>query len=114
MLAMATRGRHSLNGFPRSGSLTFRAVMSVSASPDGIASMPIETLEAHARPLLHRWRSERLNHTILHRLHASASESGGLRAERTAAAERATLTARAWLDATTRPRDAEARMTSVH
>lgn len=94
-------------------SLTFRAVMSVSASPDEIANLPIETLAARARPLLHHWGSQRLNHTILQRLHASASEPGGVRAERAAAAERGTLTARAWLHASHCQRDTETRMVSV-
>jgi transposase len=94
-------------------SLTFRALMSVSADPDEITRLPLEVLTTEAKPMLHRWGGRRLNHAILHRLHAGASEPGGVRAERAAASERATLTTHTWLDATTRQRDTEARMTSV-
>jgi transposase len=95
------------------GSLTFRALMSVSADPTVIARLPLEELTTRASKTLHPWGSQRLNHAILRRLHESANAPGGVRAERAAAAERATLTTHDWLDATTRRRDAEARMTSV-
>lgn len=94
-------------------SLTLRALMSVSADPEEIARLPLEVLTTRAKPMLASWGGRRLNYAILHRLHASASDPGGVRAERAAAAERATLTAHAWLDASTRQRDAEARMISI-
>jgi transposase len=95
------------------GSLTFRALMSVSADPEEIERMPLEHLTERARAPLSQWGGRRLHHAILQRLHASASAPGGVRAERAATAERATLTAHAWLDAHTRQRDAEARMIAL-
>ncbi|MBW6455140.1 MAG: transposase [Trueperaceae bacterium] len=94
-------------------SLTLRALLSVTADPAEVERLPVEELAARAKPLLARWGGRRLNHAILERLHACASEPGGVRAERAAAAERATLTAHDWLDASARQRDTEARMTSV-
>jgi transposase len=94
-------------------SLTFRALMSVSADPAEIARLPLEVLTTEAKQMLDCWGGRRLNHAIVRRLHESANQPGGVRAERAAASERATLTAHAWLDATTRQRDAEARMSSV-
>ena len=94
-------------------SLTLRALLNVTADPAQMALLPPETLAAHAQPLLTSWGGRRLHHATLHRLHHNASQPGGVRAERAAASERATLTARAWLDATTRQRDTEARMIGI-
>jgi transposase len=94
-------------------SLTLRAFMTVTADPDEIAHTSLEELTPRIRDALHAWDGRRLNHAILERLHESASRAGGVRAERAAASERATLTARAWLDATTHQRDAEARMINI-
>lgn len=94
-------------------SLTLRALLSVTADPAEVERLPVEELAAQAKPLLTRWGGKRLNHAILHRLHHSASQPGGVRAERAAASERATLTTHDWLDASTRQRDTEARMIAV-
>ncbi len=94
-------------------SLTFRAVMSVSADPEEIERMPLEHLTERARAPLQQWGGRRLHHATLQRLHASASAPGGVRAERAAATERTHLAALDWLDAHTRQRDTEARMVAT-
>jgi len=94
-------------------SRTFRAIMCVSADPEYLTSLERDELAQQAKEALTAWGGRRLHHAILQRLHASASAPGGVRAERAAASERATLTARAWLDASSRQHDAETRMTSI-
>ena len=94
-------------------SLTFRAVLSVSADPDVLTSLEHDELARLANDTLSAWGGRRLHHGILRRLHASASAPGGVRAERAAAAERAHLAALDWLDAHTRQREVEARMVAV-
>jgi transposase len=95
------------------GSLTFRAILCVSADPEYLTELERDELARRATATLTAWGGRRLYHGILQRLHASASHPGGVRAERAAAAERATLTARAHFDASNRQHDAETRMLSV-
>jgi len=94
-------------------SRTFRAVLCVSADPDHLTNLERDQLARQANEALTAWGGRRLHHAILQRLHASASQPGGVRAERRAGGERATLTARAWLDASSRQHDAEASMVAV-
>ena len=91
-------------------SLTFRAVMTVSADPDMLAAMTLDEVRVRVKEPLTAWGGSRCNHTILRGLHDAAREPGGVMVERRASCERASSAMHDWLRARNELRDVERRM----
>jgi len=94
-------------------SLTWRAALTVPASPAVIARMSLEEFTAAVRGELAAVGGKRICQRIVTAIHAAAASPGGIEAEQDALAERAGFAHVDWLTALAEVQQVEARMVQI-